>query len=155
MTNPVARPPGRFAAALKAIWDIPGNAWRGALAAASVTLWWRFGAVVIVTAIVGALIWVIWKGPWTLAVQASRLDWLGWNSMAGWFVIVVGVVALMDFRLNFRASRTGIEANMAGEHDDPPAPLTVATTTTTTVTPPGAVTDPALADPTMFGGPKP
>ncbi len=115
---------------LEILWHAPGRTWAAMLRAASITLWWRFGAVLIVTGIVGALIWIIWKGPWTLAVQLDRLNWLGWNSMAGWFVIVICIVALMDFRLNFRASRSGVEANMAGDHEND-APLAQVTTTTT------------------------
>lgn len=121
---------------LQTIWHAPGRAWAGALKAAPITIWFRFGAVMIVTGIVGGLIWIFWRGPWSASVERSRLDWLGWNSMAGWFVIVICIVALMDFRLNFRASRSGIEANMAGEHDDPPPLQVQTTTTTTTVTPP-------------------
>lgn len=122
---------------LETVWHAPGRAWAGALKAAPITLWWRFGAVMIVTGIVGGLILIFWKGPWSAAVERARLDWLGWNSMAGWFVIVICIVALMDFRLNFRASRAGVEANMAGDHDDAP-PLAQVTTTTTVTGAPAA-----------------
>lgn len=115
------------------IWHMPGRVWAGMLAAAPVTVWQRFGGAVMVTVGVGALIWIIWRGPWSPAVEGDRLDWLGLYGVLLILALIVCIVALFDFRLNFKASRTGIEANMAGE-DDPP-PLATVTTTTTVETP--------------------
>ena len=42
--------------------------------------------------------------------------------------LIVCIVALFDFRLNFKASRTGIEANMQGDDDHPIATVTTTTT---------------------------
>jgi len=151
------KPEGRLARAASLIWNLPGNAWRGAIAAANVTLWWRFGAAILVTGLFAWIIWIFWKGrfwPGDGNAWHVRGDWLGWFGMSCAFLLLVCIVALMDFRLNFRASRTGIEANMAGD-EDPPPPLTVETTTTTTVgaqQPPAA---PEQSDPTMYGGPRP
>lgn len=117
------------------VWNAPGRIWDGALRAASITVWMRFGASLVVSLGIGSMAWIIWKGPWTDRVEAARLDWLGWALLMLIFTQVICIVALFDFRLNFRASRQGIEANMAGEED--PAPLEVKTTTTTTVTAPG------------------
>lgn len=138
--------PGFAARAASLIWHMPGRAWAGALKAAGLPLWWRFGAAVMVSLMIWALIWIVWQGPWPDAAWSKRLDWLGWYGMAAWFALIICVVALFDFRLNFRASRQGIEANMAGDDDPAPPPVTVETTTTTTVAQPTAAPTPVAAE---------
>lgn len=134
MSEPAAR---RSLASL--IWNWPGNAWRGAIAAANVTLWWRFGAAIMVTGLFAWIIFIFWRARfWPPEAWQVRGQWLGWFGMACAFLLVICIVALMDFRLNFRASRAGVEANMAGERD--PTPLAQVTTTTTVQ---GPAPDPA------------
>lgn len=116
--------------ALSLLWNMPGRMWAGMLKAAPITVWQRFGGAVMVTVGVAALILIIWKGPWTLAVEGKRLDWLGLYGVLLILALIVCIVALFDFRLNFRASRTGIEANMAGDDHEAPPLATVTTTTT-------------------------
>ena len=110
------------------IWNAPGRMWAGMLRAAPITVWQRFGGAVMVTAGVAWLIAIVWLGPWSGRVEAARLDWLGLFCVMLIVALIVCIVALFDFRLNFKASRTGIEANMQGDDDHPIA--TVATTTT-------------------------
>lgn len=101
------------------LWHVPGNAWRGALAGAPLTQWWRAGAGIAMTAMAVLLIWIIWKGPWDRSVEADRLNWLGYMAMGTLFIVGVAIVALMDVRVAFRASRQGLDANIAGD-DAPP-----------------------------------
>ena len=119
------------------IWHMPGRIWAGMMAAAPVTVWQRFGGAVVVTLGVAGLILIIWRGPWPLALAAARLDWLGLYGVLLILTLIVCIVALFDFRLSFRASRSGIEANMAGDDHETP-PLATVTTTTTVETPAGA-----------------
>lgn len=125
---------------LTTLWHAPGRAWAGALKAAGITTWFRFGAALVVSATIHLLIWIAWKGPWPAEAWRTRIDFMFWNSMAGWFALIICIVALFDFRLAFRASRSGVEANMAGEHEDAP-PLAQVTTTTTVTAPPAAAVD--------------
>ena len=111
------------------IWHIPGRVWAGMMQAAPVTVWQRFGGAVVVTAGVAGLILIIWKGPWSLTVEGARLDWLGLFGVMLIVALIVCIVALFDFRLSFRASRTGIEANMAGDDGPPPLATTMETPT--------------------------
>lgn len=97
------------------IWNIPGNTWRAILAASPISVWMRFWVTQMVIALVVWLVLIIWKGPWTLAMEAKRLDWLGVCLLAGMFTILVCVVALFDFRLKFNATKEGLTADMAGE----------------------------------------
>lgn len=125
-------PPGR----LSNLWHIPGRAWTAALKAANVTLWWRFGAALVVTGLIGLLIWIIWQGPWSAGVEPERLDWLGWFGVLLIVALIICVVALFDFRVALQASRSGISLQADGDHDDP-APLAQVTTTTTVAAAPG------------------
>lgn len=114
------------------IWHMPGRIWAGMMAAAPVTVWQRFGGAVVVTLGVAALILIIWRGPWPSSLAAARLDWLGLYGVLLILTLIVCIVALFDFRLAFKASRTGIEASMAGDDHEP---IATVTTTTTVETP--------------------
>lgn len=112
---------------------MPGRIWAGMMKAAPVTIWQRFGGAVVVTMGVAGTYWIIWKGPWPIALAPARLDWLGLYGVLLILTLIVCIVALFDFRLSFRANRQGIEANMAGEDHEP-----IATVTTTTTVESGA-----------------
>lgn len=103
---------------MDALWHIPGRMWAGALKAAPITVWFRFGAAMVVTAGIAGLIWIIWKGPWSLGVEAARLDWLGWFGVLLITALIICIVALFDFRVALQASRTGI--TLTADHDDGP-----------------------------------
>lgn len=120
--------------ALGRVWRMPGNAWHAALKAANITLWWRFGAALVVSLTIAMLIYIFWRASfWPAEAWRVRADWLGYTLMWSCFTQIICIVAIMDFRLNFRASRQGIEANMAGDEHEKLEPLTVETKTTTTV----------------------
>ena len=91
--------------------------WHAALAAANITLWWRFGAALIVSMGVGSLIMIIHYGPWSLAVEAARLDWLGWIAVLLIINLIIIIVALFDFRLALSANRSGFSMTADGDHD--------------------------------------
>lgn len=130
-----------------ALWHIPGRAWTAALAAAPLRQWWQAGGQMAMTLFAAGVVCILWLGPWTLAVEGKRIDWLGGVAIFALFIVLVYGVAMNDLRLNMRAGRGGIEANMSGEDESPP-PLTVETKTTTTVA--QAPAD----DPTEYGGPR-
>lgn len=125
-------------AAFAAVWHAPGRTWAAAVKAASITLWWRFGAVVMMTALVSWLIWIIWRGPWPAQAWEVRLELLGRISLSAMFIILVGVVALMDLKLNFSWSKDGLSSSMQGDQDPPPEGTTRVTNTTTVDVPAGA-----------------
>ena len=45
------------------------------------------GAGMVATAILGWLVWIVWKGTWSVAVEALRIDVMG--------KIAVGMIVLM------------------------------------------------------------
>lgn len=108
------------------IWHMPGKMWTGMLKAAPVTVWQRFGGAVVITMGVAATYWIIWKGPWPTSEASDRLDWIGLYGVLLILALIICIVALFDFQLAFKASRTGIEATMKG--DDPLATVTTTTT---------------------------
>lgn len=140
---PPMKPPGAFVRVILALWHAPGRTWAGALMAANITLWWRCGAAFASTALFALVIWIFWKAPfWPAAAWAVRADWLGSFGLSAAFLMLVCIVALMDFRLNMSVSRSGLNASMAGDHDEPPPPVAQVTTTTTTeITAPAPVAE--------------
>lgn len=106
------------------LWHMPGRLWSGMMKAAPVTVWARFGGALSVSVGIAVLVAVIWLGRWSLAVEAARLDWLGLYGVLLILALIVCIVALFDFKLNFSASRSGISANMAGDDDPLPPPVT-------------------------------
>lgn len=113
------------------IWHMPGRVWAGMLRAAPMPLWWRAGAAVVLTGIFAGVIAIFWRAKfWPPEAWELRGNWLGYMGLSAAFTLLISIVALMDLRLNFRASRTGIEANMAGDDEAPLPPLTVTPATT-------------------------
>ena len=109
--------------------------WAALIAAAPIPLWWRAGAAVALTGVFAGVIVIFWRARfWPPEAWELRGNWLGYMGLSAAFTLLISIVALMDLRLNFRASRTGIEANMAGDDHDAP-PLATVTTTTTVETP--------------------
>lgn len=139
--------------ALALLWHVPGRAWAAALKAAPLRQWWQAGGQMAMTVFAGAVVAILWLGPWSLAVEGKRVDWLGVVAVSALFIVLVYGVAMNDLRLNMRAGRGGIEANMSGEDDPAPPPVTVETRTTTTVAQPVASAAPD-DDPTQYGGPR-
>lgn len=107
----------RWVAALSAVWNIPGRAWVAMNKAASITVWQRFGGALVVSALVLLVIWIIWKGPWSTDSELVRLEWLGRYGVMLIGALVICIVALFEFRLNFAASKTGITANVEGDDE--------------------------------------
>jgi membrane protein implicated in regulation of membrane protease activity len=100
---------------------------------ASFRLWAQAGAAVIGMLFAAGGLWVLWKGPWTLAVEVNRVDSIFYLAIGGLIIALVAVVALTEIKLNLKASKEGLTADL--ERDDEPAAAKVETTTTTTVTP--------------------
>lgn len=107
-----------------------GRIWAAMLAAGSVALWAQIGAGMAFTLGAGCLVWIIWKGPWTPAVEAARLSGLVGITFATLGLVAVALVAIAGLRLGVKASKDGFDASV--ERDDDP---TVTTTTTTKVSP--------------------
>lgn len=120
---------GAFAACVLAIWHAPGRIWVGALRAAPIQEWWKAGGQMALTAFAGAIVLILWLGPWTLDVETKRVDWLGGLAVLALVGVMVYAVAATNMRLNLRAGRGGIEANMAGDDDPAPPAATITTTT--------------------------
>jgi hypothetical protein len=104
--------------ALSLLWHIPGNIWRGAIAAAPLTQWWRAGAALAMSWLLLLLILIIWQGPWTLRVEGQRLDWLGYIALGTLAIVAVAIIALMDVGAKLKASRDGIEVDVRQEGDN-------------------------------------
>lgn len=108
-----------------AVWNAPGRFWAGMLRAAPVQEWWKAGGQMALTAFAAGIVLILWLGPWTLNVEPKRVDWLGGLAVLALVGVMVYAVAATNMRLNLRAGKGGIEANMAGDDDAPP-PATAA-----------------------------
>jgi len=114
---------GRLGAAI-------GGIWTALLAAASVALWAQIGAGIAGTIGAGCIVWIIWKGPWTPAVEQSRVNGLVGIAFALLGIVVVALVAIAGLRLGVKASKAGFDASV--ERDDDEVTKQAITTTTTT-----------------------
>lgn len=89
-----------------------------------------FGGTIVFTAGAAVMVYIVWKGQWSPAMETKRLDLLGWALM----LLLGGAISgnwAFGFVLNRRSiklSKDGFEAS--GGDDTPPA---VTTTTTTSV----------------------
>jgi uncharacterized membrane protein len=101
-----------------AIAETIGRVWTSMLKAASVALWAQIGAGMAFTIGAGCLVWIIWKGPWTPAVEAARLSGLVGITFATLGLVAVALVAIAGLRLGVKASKDGFDASV--ERDDEP-----------------------------------
>lgn len=82
-----------------------------------------FGGTMVFTIGAGLLVWIVWKGDWSAAMEGKRLDLLGWAMM----LMLAGALSgnwAFGFVLNRRSlkiTKDGIEAS-GGDPD----PATVA-----------------------------
>jgi hypothetical protein len=89
-----------------------------------------FGGAIIFTIGAGLMVWIIWKGKWSPAMEAKRLDLLGWAML----MMLAGSISTnwaFGFILNRRSikiSKDGLEASGGDE----PSPQAQTTTTTKT-----------------------
>lgn len=111
---------------LLALWHIPGRIWSGMLRAGSLALWAQIGAGVAFTLFAAGVVLILWRGPWTLAVERARVDGLVLVALGGLLVVLVALVAIAGLRLGLKAGRGGLEA--AVERDDE-TPQTIIETT--------------------------
>lgn len=111
------------------------RAWTAAIAAAPLRQWWQAGAAMALTVFAAGVVLILWLGPWSLAVEKTRVDGLVMICLAVLFIVLVSIVAMNDLNLNLRAGRGGVEASVVGEEHEP-APLATVTTTTTVAAPP-------------------
>jgi len=115
------------------IWHAPGGMWRGMMAAAPFRQWSQSGAAFALTLFAAGIVLILWRGPWSLAVEAKRVDGLVMICLCVLGIILVAIVAMNGVSLRLKASREGVDGAV-GTDDLPAAAVT--TTTTTTVQPP-------------------
>jgi hypothetical protein len=97
--------------------SLPGSIWRAMLRAAPMRRWWQAGAAMSMTMFAAGLVLILWLGPWTLAVEAKRVDGIVIICLAVLFIVLVSIVAMNDMNLSLKASRNGLDANISP--DDP------------------------------------
>lgn len=109
--------------------------WKALLAASPPRFWAQVGAAQALTLFAAGIVWIIWKGPWTLAVEGARVDALARICLAVLFLVLVAVAAITELKFGLRGGKDGFSADV--ERDDEPK-ATVTTTTTTEITAPAA-----------------
>lgn len=132
---------------LRMCWHAPGGVWRGMMGAPSAILrqWHQAGAAMAFTLFAAAVVLIIWRGPWSAAVEAKRVDGLVMIALAGLFIALAAIVAMNGQGLRLKAGKGGLEAEL--DTDDHAPAATVTTTTRTTVEPaPAALESAASAD---------
>lgn len=107
--------------------------WDALLRAAPLRTWAQIGAAMIATIVAVGYGVVIWKGPWPEGSANKQLDLLGTGQMAAWLMVLVTVVCITGTKVNFNASRNGIQADVDAEDVEDVGEIeTIVTTTTTT-----------------------
>jgi len=133
---------------LSQIWHLPSTIWRGMLAAAHITLWWRFGAAVVVSLMAALVIWIFWQGTfWPKEAWSVRGQWLGWFGILLIAGMLISVAFLFGRELELAANKDGITIR-TGDDDHEPVKVTASATVEV---PKAADGD---DDPTRFGGPR-
>jgi hypothetical protein len=108
--------------------------WHALLRAAPLRTWAQIGAAMIATIVAVGYGVVIWKGPWPEGSANKQLDLLGTGQLAAWLMVLVTVVCITGTKVNFNASRNGIQADVDAENAEEEIEEieTIVTTTTTT-----------------------
>lgn len=104
-----------------ALWHAPGRLWAGMMRAGSLTVWQRFGGALVVSALLLLLVWILWKGPWSLDVEGQRLEWLGRLAAGLVLAVVICIIAMFDYRFAGSFGKGGASFSMAD--GDGPAPV--------------------------------
>ena len=80
------------------------------------------------------LIWIFWRGGWTLPTEPQRLETLAYISF-GLVILAFVTITSMGMAINRRSVRidgpAGMKVDMSGGGDDPTPAATPITTTTT------------------------
>lgn len=91
-----------------------------------------FGGSVVMTVGAGVLVWIIWKGGWTLPTEGKRLDLLGWAMI----LMVCGSIS-SNWAFGFVLSQRTLKIDKDGiEVSGGSGPPTVTTQVSTSVSPP-------------------
>lgn len=100
-----------------------GGVLRLLLLAAPIRLWALILAGPPLTAFLGWLVWIIWRGSWPLELAGRRLEILG--GIAGGLVVLVAivVVSLAAVKLEAETKLGKLSIGGENEHDDPPPHL--------------------------------
>lgn len=109
--------------------------WKAFLAASPPRFWAQVGAAQALTLFAAGIVIILWRGPWTLAVEAARVDALARICLAVLFLVLVALAAITELKFGLRGGKDGFSADV--ERDDEPK-ATVTTTTTTEITAPAA-----------------
>lgn len=118
---------------LLALWHIPGRIWSGMLAAAPARSWAQVGAAMTFTLAGLGYGAVIWKGPWSKAMEGKQLDLLGQGQLIAGFLALVALVCITGLTLNLNVSKEGLRADIDRDAEPaPPAPAVKTTTITET-----------------------
>lgn len=117
--------------ALSVLWHAPGRTWAGMMRAGSLATWAQIGAGIALTLFTAGVVAILWRGPWTVAVETQRVNGLTWIALGSLFVVLSALVAIAGLRLGLNAGKDGLRASI--ERDDDAQ--TVTTTTTTQVKP--------------------
>ena len=112
--------------------------WAGLLTAAPPRFWAQIGAAMALTLFAGGLVLIIWKGPWTLAVEAARLDALAKIALALLGLILVALVAITELRVGISGGKDGFKADVEKDDGEGKPVATVITTTTTEIEAPAS-----------------
>jgi hypothetical protein len=108
--------------------------WKALLAASPPRFWAQVGAAQALTLFAAAIVVIIWRGPWTLAVEAARVEALARVCLAVLFLVLVALAAITELKFGLRGGKDGFSADV--ERDDDEAKARVTTTTTTEITAP-------------------
>jgi hypothetical protein len=113
----------------------PPRDWRALIAlAASVT-----GAATL-TLLAAWIVWILWRGGWSAATEAERVDALA-KALLGLLFTVAIVLISLGLAINRRSLKaSALGASFEASGGDDPSPV-AQVTTTTTVSPAAAIVD--------------
>lgn len=103
--------------------------WKALLTASPPRFWAQVGAAQALTLFAAGIVWIIWKGPWTLAVESSRVDALARICLAVLFLVLVALAAITELKFGLRGGKDGFSADVERDDDKPAATVTTTTTT--------------------------
>jgi hypothetical protein len=101
------------------LWHMPGRAWSAALAAGPLKLWLQALGQIAMTFFAVGVTLILWLGPWTLAVEDERVGAITAIALTCLFIVLVYGVAMTGLNLNVHASKTGVEAEINQDDDEP------------------------------------
>lgn len=102
---------------------MPGRIWTAALRAAPFRQWAQAGAAFAFSQMLLWTLYVVWRGGWSPESETQRLDILGRATLLLTGLILLCLLAITDLAMSFRASRSGLEANVGADDHAGPDPL--------------------------------